>query len=342
MNSDRNAFFWSIPAGTWFSVRIRVSLFFLLVAAALCHRWESVGLGLGFSIALLLSALLHEFGHVLACRMTGGDAREILLTPLGGLAECHPAPSRNSRLWTVLGGPLVNVGLCLITLTSVIGSPLSQDCFSLTTFPAILRNELSVAEAAPLLIFKANWLLFLINLLPVPPLDGGRFVRFLMDDRIDPLVADAMHSRIGAVTGVLLLGAGLVLDNTWSMALGAIVLTLNLMDTFDTEFEDDEEESFLGYDFSEGFTSFERSAPRDEAEFEPDQQEPGLLDRWRSQREDERRRRIEEEEQAMGERLDVLLEKLHTLGDGGLSAAEKRQLEEISTRIRNRGRSGSS
>ena len=36
------------------------------------------------------SVLLHEFGHVAACRSTGGEADEILMWPLGGLAFTRP------------------------------------------------------------------------------------------------------------------------------------------------------------------------------------------------------------------------------------------------------------
>ena len=58
--------------------------------------------------------LLHEFGHCFAARWTGGDAQEIMMTPLGGLAMTMSRNHWWSRFVTVAGGPLVNVGLCLI------------------------------------------------------------------------------------------------------------------------------------------------------------------------------------------------------------------------------------
>src|SRR5687768_9960861 len=36
--------------------------------------------------------LLHEFGHVIACRQVGGQADRIVLWPLGGIAYVTPPP----------------------------------------------------------------------------------------------------------------------------------------------------------------------------------------------------------------------------------------------------------
>ena len=94
------------------------------------------------------------------------------------------------------------------------------------------------------------------------------------------------------------------------------------------------EESFMGYDFSQGYTSLEQSSVD---EFEADDQ-PGVLARWRAQREEEKRQKQEEDDRDMERQLDQLLEKLHTHGDSSLTASEKRRLQDISERLRQRGR----
>src|SRR5258708_14985890 len=38
-------------------------------------------------VILFFSVLLHEFGHCFAARSVGGDAQDVLLWPLGGLAS---------------------------------------------------------------------------------------------------------------------------------------------------------------------------------------------------------------------------------------------------------------
>jgi Zn-dependent protease len=60
-------------------------------------------------IAIFLMVLLHEFGHALACRQVGGEAKRIMLWPLGGVASVSPPQRPGATLWTIAAGPLVNV-----------------------------------------------------------------------------------------------------------------------------------------------------------------------------------------------------------------------------------------
>src|ERR1700742_3209924 len=55
--------------------------------------------------------LLHEFGHALACRQVGGQANQIVLWPLGGVAYVSPPQRPGAMLWSIAAGPLVNVAL---------------------------------------------------------------------------------------------------------------------------------------------------------------------------------------------------------------------------------------
>jgi len=41
-------------------------------------------------VAIFLIVLLYEFGHALACRQVGGEAKRIMLWPLGGVASVSP------------------------------------------------------------------------------------------------------------------------------------------------------------------------------------------------------------------------------------------------------------
>src|SRR5437667_6162886 len=62
-------------------------------------------------LALFFIVLLHEFGHALACRQVGGQANQIVLWPLGGVAYVAPPPRAGATLWSIAAGPLVNVAL---------------------------------------------------------------------------------------------------------------------------------------------------------------------------------------------------------------------------------------
>src|ERR1017187_4970942 len=62
-------------------------------------------------VTLFLIVLMHEFGHALACRSVGGQANQIVLWPLGGVAYVAPPPRPGAVLWSIVAGPLVNVVL---------------------------------------------------------------------------------------------------------------------------------------------------------------------------------------------------------------------------------------
>src|SRR5436190_1868273 len=118
MEMHRNPLFWSISLGTWFGVRIRVSVFFPLM---LIWLWFRLGLNLGSAVGGLLfgSVLLHEFGHILAANATGGSGDEVVIWPLGGLALVDNRGSTRSMILTAAAGPAVNLVLCLFTLPAV-------------------------------------------------------------------------------------------------------------------------------------------------------------------------------------------------------------------------------
>src|SRR4051794_30431089 len=56
-------------------------------------------------VSLFAIVLLHEFGHALACRSVGGEARQIVLWPLGGIAFVAPPARPGAVLWSVAAGP---------------------------------------------------------------------------------------------------------------------------------------------------------------------------------------------------------------------------------------------
>src|SRR5262249_18866402 len=62
---------------------------------------------------LFISVLLHEMGHVIGARRVDGDAMEVLLWPLGGLAYVDVPHTPRANFWCTLAGPLVNFGLAL-------------------------------------------------------------------------------------------------------------------------------------------------------------------------------------------------------------------------------------
>src|SRR5947209_13355780 len=108
----RDPFAWSFPLGRLFGITIRIHVLFPVVAGGLLLRayckgvpetqWIDYALVLSF---LFFSVLLHEFGHCFAARFVQGDASEVLLWPLGGLANCDVPHTPRANFIVAVAGP---------------------------------------------------------------------------------------------------------------------------------------------------------------------------------------------------------------------------------------------
>ena len=141
-------------------------------------------------LALFGIVLMHEFGHALACRQTGGHANQIVLWPLGGIAFVSPPPRAGAMLWSIAAGPLVNVLLV----------PVFEGVFLL----ARARGWMHEAPNAFLLIWYIRWIkiaLLIFNLLPIYPLDGGQLLRALLWFPLGRIRSLQVACAIGLVGG---------------------------------------------------------------------------------------------------------------------------------------------
>lgn len=323
----------SFPLPSLGSLRVRVNWFFLIFAAIFVLRFGAA-FGLTLTGLLLVSVFLHEWGHVIAARLTGGSASEIHLSPLGGLATVQPGRDTFSQIFTAAAGPLMNLLVCLAVFPSISGSNSIWDILNPLKLPiGQLSDDLS--RDLMLLGFAVNWLLLVVNLLPIVPLDGGQILRAVMATRIHPeLVVRAAAKASMSFSGLLML-AGLIGDWSVVVFVGAILLVINVVQLIEEQTSEFMDEEFQGYDFSEGYTSLERSGA--ESASQPD----GTLNplqRWREQRRikrelDEQRERADAEQQ-----LDGLLAKVHEHGMASLTAREQRQLQQVSDLLRERGK----
>lgn len=333
MNHQDSVAFWSFPVGTWFGVQVRVSWFFpVLIAYFLIRPDFTLALGVAVSVIVVVSVLLHEFGHIVGTRLTGGSGNEILLWPLGGLAFVRPANTLKSQIFSTLGGPLVNLAICLIALVpamNYLGGQFVRVCLNPVWFPSLAFQDLTVGELS-VLTFWLNWVGFLLNMIPVMPLDGGWLLRTVATTRIGHRKAVELGVMVGFVVGVIAMVVGLFIDRAGVVLIGAVVFISNLLERNQLQQSDHYDESFMGYDFSQGYTSLEQSEARTE-------QRPGFWQRWKERRRAERARRQAEKDQEVDRVLDTLLDKVHQHGMDSLSEAEKRQLARASARYRDKG-----
>ncbi len=312
-----------------------------VVLMAVMWRLYSLSWGLLAGVVILYTIMLHELAHVLMARLTGGDADDVIVWPLGGLIPVQPGPGLAAAFYASVAGPAANLLLALFCMYPLYSSgellPLLNPFAGFT----VGEND-TVAQTAVRMAFVANWCVALINLLPVLPLDGGHLLRAFLGRRFsDPETRDILL-RIGLAGSLIGMLAGFVLDVSGVVALSAFVLVLHIHEAVRSYQPPARDESFMGYDFSEGYTSLDRSSPDwNEAEAGDTEQQDdfartGILERWKSRREEERQRREEEERQQEEKQMDAILEKLHTQGRDALNASELHVLDRASQRLRRR------
>ncbi len=334
MNQQKNPLFWSFPIGTWFLTQVRVSVLLPIVVLLVCWRLENVQLGMIFAGVLFVSVLAHEFGHVLAARNTGGYGDEILLWPIGGVAFVQTGLNSLSRYLTPAAGPLFNGVFCLGCLPAVLNAKVFDEAIRADAFnPFVVIPAVSFEEHILLnllvLTFSVNWMLLLINLLPVHPLDGGRILQTALVGRLGSEFGIQVFLRVGFLVGGVAMVAGVMYDQVWVLLVGSVCVLLNMHEFHQLQTGGGYDESFMGYDFSQGYTSLEQN------EVERPPRRPGPIGRWREERRRKRDLQIRQEEEQAESQLDALLEKVHLHGMGSLTEAEKRLLSRASDRMRN-------
>jgi Zn-dependent protease len=176
----------SVPLFTIFGIRVRAhSSLIIFIAAELLLNWSAgytlssrlVSMGMLFAVVLM-----HEFGHCFAARAVGGDASEILLWPLGGLTFPDTPQRPGPRFWTTLGGPLVNVAICAAAAAAVYFLA-DHTWVVFNPFQNPLPPE-NIGWHSPAFyfwwLFVISYLNLLFNLLPIPPLDGGKLLQSVL------------------------------------------------------------------------------------------------------------------------------------------------------------------
>jgi Zn-dependent protease len=146
-------------------------------------------------LALFAIVLTHEFGHALACRQVGGQANQIVLWPLGGVAYVSPPQRPGAMLWSIAAGPLVNV--VLVPVFSVFWY-----CSHLLGWPTTQPDVEQFLKT----IWAINLGLLLFNMLPVFPLDGGQILRSLLWfalGRANSLLVASIVGFVGVAGGAL-------------------------------------------------------------------------------------------------------------------------------------------
>lgn len=204
---------WSWNLGRLFGIDTRVhASFLLLLLWAGWSSYTSAGtlvaalLGVAFMVAVFASVVAHELGHALTARGFGIATRQILLLPIGGVAQIEQKHMRpRVELLVALAGPIVSFLLAGILFTfAAVSGDLGADGF----LGSLAWTNLGLA---------------VFNMLPAFPMDGGRVLRAALSSRIGHLRATRIAATIGKVSAFGFAALGLFTGHFMMMLLAAFL-----------------------------------------------------------------------------------------------------------------------
>lgn len=164
-----------------FGIPIYLSLPFLIFVGMLGSQYYNQGHleYLIFTYVIYKCVVLHELGHSLTAKIFGYSVDDITLYPLMGIAKIDvPWDYPRAEFWIGLSGPLVSLTLAYLTLPLIHLFPENEYIFYFCI---------------------VNTMLFLFNMLPICPMDGGRILRASLGVFLTPFKASNVTFIISSI-----------------------------------------------------------------------------------------------------------------------------------------------
>ena len=206
MNSDKPLFTWFGPWGLPVQVMPSTGFLLLIFVGLSAGSMEEVAWGLNMFAILVAAIFLHELGHAWGAHVQGIKVHRIVIHGGGGFCEHRSAGAYPSEL-IVLMGPLVNLALWAV---------LSLGAWSvLPDFPSYEASDevwdaFFAAHAARFEVIywletaaEINLMLFILNMIPVQPLDGGKLLHLWLLRVLRQDVALSVAGGFGLVCTLL-------------------------------------------------------------------------------------------------------------------------------------------
>lgn len=327
----------SVPLFTLFGIRVRmhVSLIIILVFVLLLGWGTSSDSVLERVQSVLLLGtviLLHEFGHCFGARWTGGEANEIMLWPLGGLAMTMARRRPWPQFITVAAGPAVNVIICLVCGAVIWGI---AGIFPLTPYHMLGHGRHITGETWRQVANTAYWMyilsyaLLIFNLLPLYPLDGGQLLQAILWKPMGYFRSMMLTLNVGLVGAAILAMVGLA---TLGVIGGGFLLIWIAVNNLFTCYQTRQMLRTEGpWAFSEE-DSPDYGAVQYDARDNPRRRRKSILRRWAT-----RRAQKQAKQDAMEQgQIDAILAKVSAHGMHSLTRGEKRALRRATERQRRR------
>lgn len=202
----------SILLGRVFGIPIRAHILLLIVLPFIMNWFSSPSMPMRLlgAVGLFASVALHELGHSVVAQAKGGHIQEIVLYPFGGAAKISNIPVRPlDEILVALAGPAVSLIIGIIG--TVLGFRIVYAHPELNYNPLIL--ELGII----------NMVLFVFNLFPVFPMDGGRVLRATLATKKSRVEATRIAATIGKYFCIFFVVYGLLKMNLFLAFIGGYI-----------------------------------------------------------------------------------------------------------------------
>jgi len=200
--------------GRIFGTDIRATGGFLLLMAFYFMRYgvEQTAEAAVFCFSVIVSLLVHEFGHVFGVRWQLKSESQVILWGLGGLCVHPPAKYPKQQLIISLMGPAFEAVLGVAAVLVYFFAPPSQPILYWFVWCMVWINVFWLA----------------LNLVPLKPLDGGQALEAALEMRMNSAKAAAIARRVSVVTAGVVLVAGIYLEFMILAVMAVLLLVHNL------------------------------------------------------------------------------------------------------------------
>jgi len=314
----------SAPFGRWFGVRVRLNIWMLLILGLMAISYFGAGQPLMFPIAgafLILSAMLHEFGHRAMVMRYGRRHDEFVLWPGGGIGDLDAPPRPLASFVVHSAGIITNL---LLAIGGLAGLWFLTGRFAYDELNPlqVLSGRCTIIGAggadlptALLWMFvSANLGVAFLAILPYYWFDGAKLVESILWPWTGLRKAIDYTCIFGMAFAVVLFVVGVISASLWGMIWGGLLFYVAFQRRKMLQYEDVE------YDLTAAYSVADEEPRRSPVR-------KARLQRWLMDRRAQKLEKLEKQ-------VDEILDKVARTGMQSLTSGEKKLLEQASRELR--------
>ncbi len=216
----------SVKIATLFNIPLKVHWTFAFFFVWIAYIGYQMGMDMagiatlcGFAIVMFFCVVLHELGHSLTAAHYGVTTKDIIISPIGGVARLSKIPEKPMQeLLIAIAGPAVNLVIAVLLFVGLSlfgnqGVGLIGDPDKIFELPSNFLPAL----------FWLNMALIVFNMIPAFPMDGGRVFRALLAMRLDRARATRIAGRVGQLIAISFAFYGFASGDYLLIFIGAFV-----------------------------------------------------------------------------------------------------------------------